>query len=430
MNRRRFAILGAILATSLAAAGPAVSYFTRTREISTNPQLPANYFVVDEEILQHARPDLADLRIYNGETQVPYALAAQSAGLQSSEHNAKILNLGLVGGNTEFDLDLPETVQYNRIRLTLDAKDFLVTAHVFGKDALDGGPLVDLGVSTLYDFSRENLGTNRTLQLATSSFRYLHVKLTAGLRPEQVKGAWVSSLEERKSYWTDVGSCGAPRQVQPPVRTAAGSDSLQGNLQGKPTTLVDCSVPPSAAMDRIVFAVAEGKVNFRRSVTLTEAGSANGDPLLLSSGEISRIQLTRGGTVVNREELSLPVSRSQSGHFLVTVFNGDDPPLALLKVQPQVVERRVFFEPKGAAHLRLYYADDKLDAPTYDYAKFFKDDEAAAQAALGLAEVNVAFTGRPDDRPWSERHKAVLWLAMVTAVAGLGFLALRGLKQD
>jgi hypothetical protein len=88
----------------------------------------------------------------------------------------------------------------------------------------------------------------------------------------------------------------------------------------------------------------------------------------------------------------------------------------------------VFFEPKGATHLRLYYGDDRLDAPAFDYAKFFKDD-AAAQAALGAPEVNLAFTGRPDDRPWSERHKLVLWLAMVAAVAGLSILALRGLKQ-
>jgi hypothetical protein len=41
---------------------------------------------------------------------------------------------------------------------------------------------------------------------------------------------------------------------------------------------------------------------------------------------------------------------------------------------------------------------------------------------------NPAFTGRGDDRPWSERHKAVMWIAMLVAVAGLAALAIGGLK--
>lgn len=413
-----------VLATALA-AGPEVSYFTRTRQISTNAQLATNYFVVDEEILRHARPDLSDLRIFKDETQVPYALTAQLAGVQSAEHDARILNLGMIGRNTEFDLDLSETVQYNRIRLVLDAKDYLTTARVFGRDTLTGGQPADLGLSTLFDFSRENLGSNTTLKLATASFRYLHVKLAAGIRPQQLKSASVYSLEEKKSYWTDVGSCGAPRQMLP---VAAGPGKASESAQRKASTVVDCSVPPTVAVNRVAFSVAEGQVNFRRPVSLAETDSVGQSPVLLGEGDISRVERKRGGAIVNSEHLFVPVSRSQSGHFLVTVSNGDDPPLALARVQPQAVERRVFFEPKGAERLQLYYGDDKLDAPTYDYAKFFKD-EAAAEAALGAAEANPAFTRRPDERPWSERHPAVLWLALVAAVVGLGLLALRGLKQ-
>ncbi len=427
MRTRLFGLLFAVVATSLAVAGPEVSYFTRTREISTNPQAPTNYFVIDEEILQHARNDLADLRIYNGEAQVPYALVAQSPGVRSAEHETKILNLGLVGGNTEFDLDLTETTQYNRIRLSLDVKDFLVTARVFGKDALSGGQPVDLGVSTLFDFSRESLGSNTTLKLATSSFRYLHVKLTAGIRPQQVQSASVYSLEENMSYWTDVGSCGPPREIRPTVVTTGRQSD---NPLGKPTTVLDCDVPDPVIMDRVVFTVREGKTNFRREVTFTESHSVDRGEIFIGRGDISRVQLQRGGTVVNREELAVPVSGPHRGHILITILNGDDPPLEIVKVQPQIVERRVFFEPNGATGVRFYYGDEKLEAPVYDYAKFFKDDKAAAQAVLGAAEANAAFTGRPDDRPWSERNKSVMWLVMVAAVVGLGFLALRGLKHD
>jgi len=47
---------------------------------------------------------------------------------------------------------------------------------------------------------------------------------------------------------------------------------------------------------------------------------------------------------------------------------------------------------------------------------------------LGPGTHNLAYTGRPDDRPWSERHKAILWLAMLLAVAVLAVFAIRGMQ--
>jgi len=411
-----------LLALVLLASDPGVSYFSRARDISVASPERANYVVVDQEILQYARPDLSDLRIFDGETQVPYALSEQPGGLQSEEHEAKILNLGTVSGHTEFDLDLESIVQYNHIRLTLDAKNFLVTAQATGKDALVAGTHdVDLGSSTLYDFSRESLGGNSTLKLPTASFRYIHVRLTAGILPKQVQTAAVYSLEEKKPYWTNVGSCGQPRQTQ-----------LEGKQPSKSVTVIDCEIPANVRVDRLLFQIAQGQINFRRSVEVTEVaaqGTQESGTYDMTSGDISRVQLKRGGTVVNNEQLTLPMRRPRATRFTVAVSNGDDPPLAIERVQPQAVEQRLFFEPKGKSSLRLYYGDDKLEAPVYDYAKFFKDEGTAAQAQLGQPEANAAFTGRPDDRPWSERHKAVLWIAMILAVVGLGALALRGMKQ-
>ena len=90
---------------------------TSATSASRNPA-SQNYFVVDEEIWTHARPDLADLRIYDGESQVQYALSEQRGGTSSQEVAAKILNLGSVGGHTEFDLDMFDagTGQIERIR--------------------------------------------------------------------------------------------------------------------------------------------------------------------------------------------------------------------------------------------------------------------------------------------------------------------------
>ena len=69
------------------------------------------------------------------------------------------------------------------------------------------------------------------------------------------------------------------------------------------------------------------------------------------------------------------------------------------------------------------------NVPEYDYAKLFLNSKDASAAQLGSEVENAAFTGRPDDRPWSERHPAILWIAIVAAVLVLGTLALRSMRS-
>jgi hypothetical protein len=209
--------LALVFAVTAALSGslhePSISYFTNVRDIRTVQTSSQNYFIVDEEIWTHAQPDLADLRIYDGESQVQYALSEQRGGTSTHEEPARILNLGSVAGHTEFDLDLGQIAEYDRIRLQLDAKDFIATASVAGANQPGSKTLTQLPNSTLYDFTHEELGSNAVLKLPPSSFRILHVKLAAGITPAQVKGATVYNLQETKAAWISVGSCGASSQV-------------------------------------------------------------------------------------------------------------------------------------------------------------------------------------------------------------------------
>lgn len=389
-----------------AARGPVISYFTNVRDIRVSEPGVQNYFVVDPEIWGRAVRDLDDLRIYDAETQVQYALVVQRGGMSSREEPARILNLGSIGGRTEFDLDMGQISEYDRIRLQLDGKDFVVTASVAGSNELGAKAGTQLPPSTVYDFSREALGSNSVLKLPPSSFRYVHVRLGPGISPEQVKGATVYNLQETKADWTSVGSCASPMQKQR-------------------TTVITCEAPPKVPLERIRFQVEPKQVNFHRAVTVTDSRG-----LYQSSGEITRVRLNRAGTTVVSEEMEVATSGQGSGQIEITVDNGDNPPLAITAVQLLSLERRVYFDPQGKSSFKLYYGDAKLDSPVYDYARFFKADPVASRAELGAGEHNEAYTGRPDERPWSERHSAVLWMAMILAVAVLAVLALRGLRVE
>jgi len=386
---------------------PSIAYFTRVRDVTIATPDRQSYLVVDRDVWAHARPDLVDLRLYDGTNQVPYELKTELAGRSSQETEVKILNLARRGDQTEFDLDVAPVTEYNRIHLTLDCKDFLATADAEGRDALVGGTAAPWpSPSTLFDFTRENLGSNSTITLPTWSFRYVHVRLSPGILPAEVKRATVAHLEEKTAVWTDAGTC-------------------RVGDQEKRSTVITCDVPPKTPIDRIQFDVPTARVNFRRVVTVADEKGVQ-----FAAGSISHIRMNRGGTTVDSEDVAVSVFGNHAGNFTIVVDNGDDPPLTFNAVRPQSVQRRLCFEPQGRANLKLYYGDEKLAAPVYDYAKFFHEDASATQAQLGPDMQNAAFTGRADDRPWSERHKAVLWLAMLAAVAVLTLLAVRGLRAD
>ena len=400
---RLLALILVLSSTMDGGSSPTLSYLSHVREVRIAAPAQQNHLVVDEQIWQHARPDLGDLRLFDGSTQVPYALITERGGISSAETEAKILNLGSVAGQTEFDLDTGGLPEYDHIHLRLDAKNFVAVAKVAGKDTAAQSPGTALGSSTLYDFSTESLGSNFTLKLHPVSFRYLHVRISGKVRPQDVKSAAISNLQEQKARWTPVGSCDEPR-----------SESR--------ITLISCYVPSLVPVDRIQFQIDSQQVNFRRTVSVTQAQG-----LQVSSGELGRVKITRGGTTVTSEDLAIDVGGRPTNHFNITIDNADNPPLHVTGVQPLSIERRVYFDPQGKSTLTLYYGDPKLAGPIYDYARFFHADPAAAQAELGPADHNSAYTGRPDERPWTERHKAILWLTMLAAVAVLALLAVRGL---
>jgi len=392
-----------IVAILAAVYEPSIQYFARTRTVNMAAPNRQNYLVVDPDIWKFSRPDLSDLRLYDGQLQVPYALVTQAGASSNEESAARILNLGKVGDHTEFDLDVRSLNEYGRIRLQLDLKNFINSARIQGRRDLNDRAGTDLGSSTLYDFTAESLGSNSVLKFPQSSFPYLHVRLAPGISANQVKGAYVSNFSETKTTWISAGSCtpgpAAPKQ-----------------------SVFNCAIVQGVPVERLTFDLPASAVNFNRAVSVSgESGT--------QAGSISRVRINRAGQSVVSEQVSVDLYSRRANQLKVVVENGDDSPLPIQELKPLSIERRLYFDPKGKTQLQLYYGDLKVAAPTYDYQKFFQPAADAAVAQVNTAAANPQFAGRPDDRPWSERHNSLLWIAMVVAVAILGALALRGLRK-
>jgi hypothetical protein len=407
---RSFASAMLLLATVLVSAestpDAAVPYFSNSRDVTTSTADPTNYFVVDEEIWSHARPDLADVRLLGSDShEVPYALVTKGSSRQVEEVPAKVEELGRSADQTTFVVEVPGSSDFNRVTLDIASKNFVTQATVDGMDDLRDAKPVRMGPYTLYDFSKEHLGSNFALNLPESRFRFLRIKLGKEVPPDDVQGATVANETESKAVYTNLAE-------------------VTGAQQKKRSSVFVWKANKAVPLDRVSFDV-EG-VNFLRPVRVEdEKGNT------IASGEISRIKMQSHGKLVQSEDLAIVTNGAHSPQYSIVVENGDDAPLKIRRVAPQVIERRIYFQPNGVAHLTAYYGDEKLRSPVYDYSKLFQSalEAQAAPAQLGPGQHNAAYTGRPDERPWTDRHPEVLWAAMILAVAGFGFIAMRSLKK-
>ena len=381
-----------------------ISYFRYQRPVEVSGK-GQRYIAIDETIWPHARPDLADLRLYLGQTEVPYSLITERGSEQRQRTTVPVLQQSTVSGKTQFLVDMSALAEYDHVNLSLASKNFVAHADVEGCDDLHGKRWAALGDSILYDLSKENLGSNSTLRLPRSTYKYLRVNIDGPVKPRDVEGAVSEMAEAQSAVWRDVGA--TPKQEQ----------------RGKDTVFT-FEISGNIPVERVTFSLDAAQSNFQRSV---EIQNENG--IGISSGEINRIHMVRGGQKIDSELQVVSFSTSKQKIVKVVIHNGDDPPLKLTGARLQQLERRVYFDAPGQGQLTLYYGDEKLEQPVYDYAKLFLRDKSPVAAQFGPEVSNTAYTGRPDERPWSERHPAVLWVVIIVAVMILGGVALRSMRK-
>jgi len=387
-------------------ATPSISYFKYERELEATRSSGQHYVAVDETLWRHARPDLSDLRIYSPERETPYTLTIERGGSQIEQKNVAVIQPGTLGGKTQFLLDMSDIPRYDRVELKLRTKNFVAHARVEGCDELHGMQWTVLGTTTLYDLSDEKLGHNSTLQIPVTAYKYLRVTVDSAVKPSDIESGTAGMTLAQKAVWRDLSS--QPSQAQ----------------QGKDTVLT-FAVPANIPVERVLLSVDPEQQNFRREVEIQDDKG-----LWSGAGEISRIHMQRNGQRIDVEQPWLDIRGTGPGTLKAIIHNGDDLPLKITGVRLQQYQRRIYFDSDPGSKLSLYYGDEKLGAPVYDYTKLFQKEASADQVQLGAEEPNAAYSGRPDDRPWSERHPALLWLAIIAAVLVLGGIALRSMNKS
>lgn len=401
-------------------------YFRYQRKV-TVPAAGQNCAVLDATAYAHAGASLKDLRIYPagalGAREIPYAITL-SEPVQPDSETAGVLNLGQRGRTIVFDLAMPPR-PFTDVMLNLDGRDFLATAVVSGGDTPNAASATRLGEFTLFDLTSQHLSRSTTLQLQESSFRYLHVELTASpasadhpfrATPQMVRGATVPPSREAQSLFT----------------LAAETHAI---AQRGRQSIANVTLPERVPVERVSFVLApEFKANFSRDVVIS--AHPEGTPATASeniTGTILRVHLTRGGREIRQQELSIPGTLGANlqgpASVEIAVNNGDDVPLPIASVRLEMRERGLCFDAAAAGSYIVYYGDAELTAPVYDYARIFSLSRMASQAQLGPEQPNPAYSQRPDRRALTERHPDLVWIALLAVICVLALVALRSSKN-
>jgi hypothetical protein len=409
--------LGALALLLIAVAVPAdVRYFRYERPILNTPSRQLQTCTaLDATTFAHAAPMLSDLRLYHDGKETPYTIWIADPS-ESSTKSIALLNLGERNGDVVFDAAMPEG-RYADIDLGIQTQNFIATVDVSGSQTQTGGTETKLGSYTIFDLSNERLGRSAVLHLPESDFRYLHFRIRGPVKPEDVTGLTIETLPESKPQYVTV--------AESPQVTQKGSK-----------TVVEFTVPANVPVERIEFVAGTEPANFSRDVTVAVNSLAGGEaeppPSSTFNGGLLRVHGMRKGHRVDEEHLEIDTPEStfeKPAKWSIAIDNGNDSPISLKSVRLEMRKRALCFDAIPAASYTLFYGDPALSAPRYDYASLFAPDQGAAQATLGPEQGNAQYRQRPDERPFTEKHPALLWTALALVILLLGGIAWRSAKQ-
>ena len=91
----------------------------------------------------------------------------------------------------------------------------------------------------------------------------------------------------------------------------------------------------------------------------------------------------------------------------------------------------VAFRPRRGRTYALYLGNPEAERPDYDIVRYVGRlrAEGVQSASLGAVAPNRAYRSEEQEVPWSERHRAILWLALLAVLVVLVVLVGRQARQ-
>jgi hypothetical protein len=370
------------------------------------PSVRLTSVVVAEGVASRAQPDLADLRVIDDAgREIPYVLHAKSGGRRIELQTARVLEPSFVPGkHAQIILDAGSgAAVHNSVRLHIQSADDLITwvEIAVSDDASDWRVVRERG--SIFILRQEGRGEKTAVSYADSPARYVRARVLEDPARYSLTGAEIGFERSRSGESVAVG-LPLVRRTDVPRRSVWQSPA-----------------GPPRSISEIRFETAQKA--FVRPVTV-EWSDDGKVWRRAGAGEISRT--VEGGQP--RESLSVAFEERRAAEWRISVHDGNDTAVPDLVPAAFATPRRVVFNQEPGRRYTLIYGHARASAPQYDLSRLTDEAvlDAAVDAGLGPAITNANYS---DPAPWTEQNPIVVWVALLVAVAVLGWLAVRALKS-
>ncbi len=391
-------------------------------EVTPSAGVPGIYdIVVPLEVMDKAREDLADLRLYDASNrEIPYALRIRREFDDKREIGARVFNTGVVGSSaSEVSVDLGENPgEHNEVEIKTTGANFRRQVEVEGSDSgKEWRTLNTRGV--VFSFVSQNKAVDSSrVDYPTSRYRYLRVRvlrdeLTDDKAPE-ITEVKVMMAVHAKGELTTWG-------VYVPLY------QLLRN-QGAPASQWTIDLGARVPCDRLALEIADA--SFSRPFYIESVDNPQ-NVRLIASGELTRH--------VGEEAKPLVITFDEEAHarkLRLLFIDHSNQTLSITSIQASAPARQLVFELKEspAQPLRLFFGNPRVTAPHYDFEKELpsrlsaEPGSASGQPAssrepihsmVGGVVTNPEYT--PEPLPLTER---IPWLIYIVLTASSVTLAI------
>lgn len=380
------------------------AYFVET---TSNVGGPGFYdFTVPLEVMDRAREDLADLRLYDTKgNEIPYALRIRREIDDRQEVSGTIFNQAIVGATaSEAAVDLGENPgEHNEVQIETAGTNFRRRVSVEGSDSGQDWKVLQTG-AFIFGFESQNKAVDSDrVNYPTSRYRYLRVRVFAD-----------ELTDKTAPVITNVN-------VVKVVRAKGELATWKLNLpdyqllrnQGVPSSAWNLDLGGRAPCDRLILDV--DAASFSRPFEV-EAGDDPQTMRLVAAGELTRR--------VGEERAPIVIHFNEEEHvrrLRLVISDYSNQTLAITGISAAASARDLVFELKEApgGPLRLFFGNLNATAPHYDFEKELPATltTTPTRIAVGQAVGNPAY--EPEPLPLTER---IPWLIYI--VLGISSLAL------
>ncbi len=365
-------------------------------------------FAVPLQVMDKARDDLADLRLYDSAgREIPYAVRVRRQIDEAQPVSGRIFNQATVGNASEVSVDLGESPgEHNEVEIETAGTNFRRAVAVEGSDTGADWKLLKTG-DVIFSFtSVNNTARSGRVNYPISRFRYLRVRVSADERvdrePPAITGVrvWLANREKGAAVTWPV----AVPSYQLLRHGGAPASSWTIDLGGK--------VPCDSLWLRT------GDQSFSRPFQVEVVDDPQ-NPRVIAAGELAK-------SVGDRNQVTTITFDNEEHARKLRLITDDynNVPLSISSIQASAPLRELNFELKGPTQqpLKLYFGNANADAPHYDFEKELsaKLKAPAIPVVVGSFVANPNYT--PPLLPFTERLPWLIYLVLTLSSVALALI--------